>query len=305
MIKKTDLKFPPSYAAITSFRYNISMDAILICPICSRDLSLEGRSYTCINNHAFDLSKEGYLNLLLVNQRSSKTSGDNKEMVESRRDFLEKGFYAPLSDQIHNEVQKILGSNSDSKVVKILDCGCGEGYYLSRLNNFLREKEVCTEPFGMDISKFAIQIAAKKYKDIHFIVSNIAYKFPFKDNTFDVILNIFAPRKTQEFERVLSENGSLVVVFPAKNHLEGLRNKLGIKLSHEDKPEEIIRELSGAFRIVDSENISSEVILDHKSANLLIKMTPMYYWHIKQEKIDSFDDIKTDTSFNIYVFKKI
>jgi len=69
----------------------------LICPFCQSELlATEHKSYACENNHNFDLSKEGYLNLLPVNQKSSKDPGDNKMMISARREFLELGHYDPL-----------------------------------------------------------------------------------------------------------------------------------------------------------------------------------------------------------------
>lgn len=275
------------------------MNSILICPICSETLVCECRNYKCINNHNYDLAKEGYLNLLLVNQKSSKTPGDNKEMIDARRSFLEKGIYSPLSDKINQIAEKYLREN---RLAKILDCGCGEGYYSNRLNNYLKEKGIKTESYGMDISKFAISLAAKKYKDICFIVGNISYKFPFADNSFDLIVNIFAPRNSSEFKRVLKKDGVVIVAFPDKNHLQGLKDKLGIKVSHEDKPEDIIK-VFVSFELVDSQKVEQKITLDKESALSLIKMTPMYYWHIDPQKLDSLDQITTEISFNIFVFR--
>ena len=35
-----------------------------LCPNCRSPLFLEGRSYRCQNGHCFDLSRDGYVNLL-------------------------------------------------------------------------------------------------------------------------------------------------------------------------------------------------------------------------------------------------
>ena len=39
--------------------------SILICPVCGENLSKTEKSYTCTNRHSFDISKSGYVNLLL------------------------------------------------------------------------------------------------------------------------------------------------------------------------------------------------------------------------------------------------
>jgi len=70
---------------------------VFICPVCSSPLSRAGRSYSCAGKHSYDISKEGYVNLLLANQKQSREPGDSKEMLDARRSFLNKGYYKPLA----------------------------------------------------------------------------------------------------------------------------------------------------------------------------------------------------------------
>ncbi len=71
--------------------------SIFICPVCGSSLSREDRLYRCGSNHTYDISKEGYVNLLLANQKQSREPGDSKEMLDARRSFLKKGYYKPLA----------------------------------------------------------------------------------------------------------------------------------------------------------------------------------------------------------------
>jgi SAM-dependent methyltransferase len=71
--------------------------SIFICPVCSSPLEAAAKTYRCINNHTYDLAKEGYVNLLLANQKHSREPGDSKEMMEARKAFLNKGYYKPLA----------------------------------------------------------------------------------------------------------------------------------------------------------------------------------------------------------------
>ena len=80
--------------------------SIFICPVCSSLLSRDGKSYTCINNHTYDISKEGYVNLLLANQKQSRDPGDSKEMLDARKSFLNKGYYKPLARSIASIIIK-------------------------------------------------------------------------------------------------------------------------------------------------------------------------------------------------------
>ena len=86
------------------------------CPLCNSSLALKVKTYRCDNNHCFDQAKEGYVNLLPVQHKHSKSPGDNKTMVDARRAFLDKGYYQPLIDEITNLYQEF----GDSKAT-ILD----------------------------------------------------------------------------------------------------------------------------------------------------------------------------------------
>ena len=157
----------------------------MLCPICKKKLEKNEKTYKCINNHSFDISKQGYINLML----NSKNSGDNKEMINSRHDFLNKGYFEPLSKEICQVINSLNVNN-------ILDVGCGEGYYDRAILN-----QKLYNIVGIDISKEACLKAAKLSKDILYIVSS-SNNLPFDNNEFDLILNIFAPHDEEEFTRV-------------------------------------------------------------------------------------------------------
>ena len=39
--------------------------SILACPKCHEPLEIEGKTCKCINNHCYDIARQGYMNLLL------------------------------------------------------------------------------------------------------------------------------------------------------------------------------------------------------------------------------------------------
>ena len=57
------------------------------CPLCNLALLKADSTLRCANNHSFDFAKEGYVNLLPVQQKNSKQPGDSLEMVQARRAF--------------------------------------------------------------------------------------------------------------------------------------------------------------------------------------------------------------------------
>jgi len=279
------------------------MVSILNCPICKNILNKEANSFKCANEHTFDLSKDGYLNLLLVNQKSSNMPGDSLEMVNSRRTFLEKGFYSNLSTELSNILSGYLITSKNNDF-SILDIGCGEGYYLGNICNTLKDKNISVNYYGLDISKFAISLASKKYKEIFFMVSNINYTLPFINNSFDYILNIFAPHNPSEFNRILSPNGKLIIVVPGINHLTQLRQALGYDISYVEKQEDIINSFKDYFKVINTTEVKNTINIDKESAKSLVKMTPIF-WKIDQTKLDAIYDMEETIHFNILVLEKI
>ena len=93
-----------------------------ICPVCNAPLLREEYLYKCANSHSFDRAKSGYINLLTANKMNSKVPGDPKEMVLSRKNFLEKGYYQPLRDKVAEIAKRFVSD-------VYLDAGCGTGYY--------------------------------------------------------------------------------------------------------------------------------------------------------------------------------
>ena len=56
----------------------------LICPLCGNPLIQQERAWVCENRHSFDIARQGYVNLLPVQQKRSLQPGDTKEQVASK-----------------------------------------------------------------------------------------------------------------------------------------------------------------------------------------------------------------------------
>lgn len=65
-----------------------------------------------------------------------------------------------------------------AKQVSVLDAGCGEGMYLARVQAALQGAGKQCEAFGIDVSKMAIRLAAKRHTEASFAVAS-SYILPF------------------------------------------------------------------------------------------------------------------------------
>ena len=273
--------------------------SFFICPICNEKLNKESNSFVCSKNHSFDIAKQGYVNLLPVNKRHSDDPGDTKEMVLSRREFLESGKYQCFSDKLNELVLKYFGN---SQKISILDCGCGEGYYDGRLMEKLDKLKINYSLAGFDISKNAVRFSAGKYKKGMFAVAS-CFNMPVADESFDLAINIFAPMVDKELYRVLKNDGYFIYAVPGKRHLMGLKEVL-YENTYEN--EEKHTEYDG-FEFV--KRVSVKDIVNASGDNLinLFKMTPYYFKTEKEatNRLLSVGEIKTEIHFDFLIYKKV
>ena len=272
---------------------------MIICPVCNKKMVKIDRKYICEGNHNFDISKYGHVNLLLSNQKNSKVPGDNKEMVLSRKNYLEKGYYEGIS----NGVNEIILNNIKNEEVKILDIGCGEGYYTNRLKEKLDKSNIKNQIVGIDISKEAIVSAAKSYKNIEWIVAS-ASSLPIEDESLDFIICMFAKIIPEEKMRTLKKGGKLIVVSTGENHLLQLKEVVYDSVRKEFySPVEDLK----LFSHLETINIKYETeILEKESIENLFNMTP-YRWRSPQkgvEKLFGLNKLKTTVEVNIDIFEK-
>ena len=121
------------------------MKSLFCCPICGAPLERSEGRYLCPARHSYDISKEGYTHLLPPNQKHSAAPGDDKGMAAARRDFLSKGYYAPLLNAL---CEQILNRCGEAPV--LLDTGCGEGYYTAGIYQALTSAGISPRMAGTD-----------------------------------------------------------------------------------------------------------------------------------------------------------
>ena len=231
----------------------------LLCPVCGEQLNLSGKQYLCPNRHSFDVARQGYVNLLTVQQKHSLNPGDTREQVLSRREFLEAGFYAPIAEALIAEANRF-GIRG-----QILDVGCGEGYYSARLADALEAPLT-----GLDISKEAVRCAAAKYKGKQWLCATAAH-IPVEDGSVSLLTSLFALTLPEEFRRVLKKDGLYFQVLAAQDHLLGLKGIIYDQLNFKEK--NTVPELPG-FALRKSVPIRFSFTVEGQQIQNLFSMTP-------------------------------
>ncbi|MGI6112853.1 MAG: methyltransferase domain-containing protein [Mahellales bacterium] len=254
---------------------------ILKCPVCGAGMDIDGmKSVVCQNRHCFDISRRGYVNLLL---NAGKSQYD-KEMFESRNIICKMGFFEPLLKSMVCMIDQNAAVTC-SGLIRVLDAGCGEGFHLSRIMEYLDKRDnVDFHGVGIDITKEAIQIASKNYKNILWCVADLA-RIPFKDRQFDIILNILSPSNYREFNRILTDDGILIKVVPGSDYLKELREAFYQQTEKEAYSNlRVIDHFSRNFYLMNTDKVRYNVKINQEQLRHLIKMTPLS-WGAEDKKV--------------------
>jgi 23S rRNA (guanine745-N1)-methyltransferase len=272
------------------------------CPVCHDGLARAPepeRAWRCPAGHAFDIAREGYVNLLITHQRRQRDPGDSAEMLRHRRAFLDAGHYAVLAGAVREAADLRPG-------LAVLDAGCGEGYYTR------------TWPAGhdglalwaVDIAKPAVRMAAKRAAPgsaAHYAVASV-YDLPVVDSSLDVAVSIFAPLHSPEFERVVRPGGTVVTVTPGPDHLAGLKAKLFAE--PEAHPDTGPFERDGAATALEptgTRRVRADLHLDDADAVAdLLNMTP-YAWYVAPEvraAVVSEGSLSTPIDFLVSTYRR-
>lgn len=231
-----------------------------LCPLCGKVLVKENNRFVCESRHSFDIARQGYVNLLPVQQKKSLHPGDTREQVLSRREFLDGGYYRPIADAVCQMAKGCQGP--------VLDVGCGEGYYGTQV-----AKTLGAELVGLDISKEAVRYAAGRYKEASWICGTAA-KLPVEDASVGLLMSMFALTLPEEFSRVLRPDGAFLQVLAAEDHLLGLKGIIYESLTHKEK--DSVPALPG-FRLMESRSVKFTFTVEGQQVQNLLSMTPHVY----------------------------
>lgn len=254
---------------------NIIQAENLACPIDGERLEPHEKHLFCVNRHSFDIARQGYINLLPVQHKRTKNPGDSKEMVLARAQFLNSGIYEPVARKLAEITCTQIADYTEACLV---DAGCGEGYYLDFVFNELKAQEgdIDLSFIGLDISKAAIAEAAKRNKQITWIVGTNR-RPPVDNGSVDIISCVFGFQSFEGFKKILKPGGRIILIEPGPDHLKELREIIYAEVE-KSGPTDISGPEKIGFSIIDEQQLQfrTEVINNVQINNLLL-MTPHLY----------------------------
>ena len=306
--------------------------SLFICPLCQSPLQPAIDTWRCDGSlhlkqtaHPFDVARQGYVNLLPVQQKKSKAPGDSQASIEARKRFLNAGHYQPLQALICQKMVELLAkkelpSEQTGKPVNWLDIGCGEGYYTQAMAQTGMDTLIAA-----DISKPAIVELAKASKAIsslwnqqdkndgietaviYPLVTSAAH-LPLRAQNINGISSIFSPILPAAFNEVLSDEGYLIIAKPDIRHLATMREALFDDVREHDS-DKFLQELAPYFTLLNTYNVSTELKLSADDLADLLTMTP-YAYRAHSEKRQALlalvatETFATEAKFVIYILQK-
>ena len=319
--------------------------SLFICPLCQSPLQPAADTWRCDGSlhpkqtqHPFDVARQGYVNLLPVQQKKSKAPGDSQASIEARKRFLNVGHYQPLQALICQKMAELLVkdeliSKQTSKPVNWIDIGCGEGYYTQAMAQTGMDTLIAA-----DISKPAVVELAKASKATHSlwcqkevtVDSKLAEGFkvadgsktaviyplvtsaahlPLRAHSINGISSIFSPILPTAFNEVLSDEGYLIIAKPDIGHLSTVRAALFDDVREHDS-DKFLQELAPYFTLLNTYSVSTELTLSADDLADLLIMTP-YAYRARSEKRQALlasvatEKFATEAKFVVYVLQKI
>lgn len=193
---------------------------ILLCTVrgCGQPLASDGepgRGLVCPRGHRFDRARSGYWNLLQPQDSRSAAPGDRREAALARRRLYARGLAAAWVATLGEWMDALA---PPPRVPTVLDVGCGEGSLLAAL---AARRSLVAQ--GVDLSAPAVELAARAFPALTWVVANADRALPWASGSFDVVLSVNARLQPAEMARVLAPGGRLLLAVPAADDLTELR----------------------------------------------------------------------------------
>jgi Methylase involved in ubiquinone/menaquinone biosynthesis len=208
---------------------------------CRSSLTADGVRVVCAKGHSFDLARRGYLNLLQPQDRRSRQPGDSAAAVAARKRIHGAGLASQLLAAVGEELHA-------SETDLVLDAGCGDGYFLGEL-----QRSIGFAGEGLDISTPAIDMAARDYPECSWVVANADRFLPYPDRSFTRLMSITARMNAPEFQRVLRDDGQLLIAIPGPEDLIELRGE------GRDRGERTRQEFASLFQLTARRLVTVQV----------------------------------------------
>lgn len=260
------------------------------CTVCTGRVSARDSQVVCERGHAFDVARQGYLNLGAP-QRDARA--DSASMVMAREAVQASGAFDGVADALCEAAQVIMAeggeAGADGRGALVADLAGGTGFYTAHVLGSLggAHDATCGEEHGaghrptreparglvLDLSVPALKRAARAHPALAAVGADLTRGIPLADSSIDLIINAFGPRNGSEMRRVLRPDGACIVVAPRVDHLIELVDAAGMLRVAPHKAERVVQAMQG-FAVEGSVPRTYTRELSQTDTEHLIRMGP-------------------------------
>lgn len=237
------------------------VEDILRCPVCGVSMSVSNGELKCGTGHSFDIARQGYVNFL-TNKTFIKNA-DTAAMIGARQQMHARPFFQDLARQISDICEEV---SQRSPAATVIEPGGGSGFYA---NAVIRRVDAA-RAVSFDISAHAAKVCAQQSERVAVVVADVWQKWPFADDSADVVLSVFSPRNFIETERVMKTGAVLILVTPENDHFAEMRTKFNALGIQGHKNEKIAALLENFTNVHQSVHKSTELLEGSEMYNSLL-----------------------------------
>ena len=280
---------------------------------CQEPLRRKDKGLHCAAGHHFDRAKAGYWSLLQPQDRKSLQPGDSDEAVVARQQWLARGYMAGLVTALRPWLEDTSFDRSGSEpagvpdqesarcdVIRTLDLGCGEGTFGSLLFED-RADGFC----GIDLSKRALRLAARRWPDATWVLANADRTLPVFDQSVHQVISLFGRRPISEIRRILAAGGDCVVAVPGEEDLIELRESVQQAGHRRNRWETVVDEFtSEGLDFVEHQLWQDRFDLEPEAIADALAMTYRAVRHSQQTRAELLKAMKVTLAADLIRFRK-
>ncbi len=180
----------------------------------------------------------------------------------------------------------------------MLDVGCGEGHYLGSL-----AAAGNIEAHGLDLSAPAVEMAARRYPEVTWVVANADRFLPYADGSFDLVLSLDARLSPGEMRRVLAPEGRLLVAVPAPDDLVELRAAVLGEGVLRDRLARAAETLAPDFVMEDRQTVRQTALLNSAALRDALAATYRGARQSQQDRLDGIAEMEVTLAHDLARFR--
>jgi 23S rRNA (guanine745-N1)-methyltransferase len=262
---------------------------------CGLPLTRRGRALVCSAGHSFDIARSGYVNLLQPQDRRSPVAGDSKAAVDARAALEQAGVGRAILDAVvHTTAALLLPADAI-----VIDLGSGSGEMLGGLTEARPISGI-----GIDLSVAAVELAARRFPSLTWVVANADRRLPLQDGSVNVVLSIHGRRNPSECARVLRASGVVIAVLPAPADLIELRTVVQGEGVERDRVDAMLAEHATTFRVVERLPIREQITLEREALLYLLRGTYRGARFKMSERVEAMERMDVTLSAEMCVLKR-